>query len=37
MRLIERNSYPMGEWHIEHMQKTIVQYVAGKSNDASLH
>jgi hypothetical protein len=37
MRLIERNSYPMREWHIEHMQKTIVKYVAGISNDASLH
>jgi hypothetical protein len=37
MRLIERNSYPMREWHIEHMQKAIVKYVAGISNDASLH
>ena len=37
MRLIERNSYPLREWHIEHMQKAIVKYVAGISNDASLH
>jgi hypothetical protein len=35
--LIERNSYSMKGWYIEHMQKTIVKYVAGISNDASLH
>jgi hypothetical protein len=37
MLLIERNSYPMREWHTEHMQKTIVKYVTGISNDASLY
>lgn len=27
MRLIERNSYPMREWNIEHMQKTIYDLI----------
>ena len=24
-----QNSYPMKDWHLEHMQKTIVKYVTG--------
>jgi hypothetical protein len=27
----------MREWHTEHMQKTIVKYVTGISDDASLY
>ncbi len=31
----KNNSYPMREWHVEHMQKTIVKFVTGLSDDAS--
>jgi hypothetical protein len=24
-----KNNYPMRDWHFEHMQKTVVKYVAG--------
>jgi hypothetical protein len=27
----QSNNYPMKEWHFEHMQKTVVKYVAGLS------
>jgi hypothetical protein len=30
------NSYPMREWHVEHMQKTIIKYVTGISDTMSL-
>lgn len=30
-----QNSFPMREWHIEHMQKTVVKYVKGLSPTAS--
>ena len=26
----------MAEWHLEHMEKTIVRYVTGLSNNASM-
>jgi hypothetical protein len=29
------NSFPMMEWHVEHMEKTIVKYVRGLSENAS--
>ena len=29
------NSYPLREWHVEHMQKTIIKYVKGLAPDAS--
>jgi hypothetical protein len=29
------NNYPLREWHVEHMKKTIVKYVTGLSPDAS--
>jgi hypothetical protein len=29
------NDFPMKEWHIEHMQKTVVKYVKGISENAS--
>jgi hypothetical protein len=33
--LIQHNSYPMKEWHFKHMQKTIVKYVSGISDNAT--
>jgi hypothetical protein len=30
-----QNSFPMKEWHVEHMQKTIVKYVKGISENAT--
>jgi hypothetical protein len=29
-----QNSYPMKEWHLENMKKTIVKYVTGLSKNA---
>ena len=29
--MIQQNSYPLKDWHFEHMQKTIVKYVFGLS------
>ena len=29
------NSFPMKDWHTEHMQKTVVKYVKGLSENAS--
>jgi len=31
----QNNSYPMREWHVEHMQKIIVKFVTGLSDNAS--
>jgi len=31
-----QNSFPMTEWHLEHMEKTAVKYVTGLSNNASM-
>lgn len=30
-----QNSFPMKEWHIEHMEKTVLKYVTGLSENAS--
>jgi len=30
-----QNSFPMKEWHVEHMEKTVVKYVKGLSENAS--
>ena len=30
-----QNSYPLREWHFEHMQKTIAKYVTGISESTS--
>lgn len=30
-----RNNFLMREWHVEHMEKTIVKYVKGLSENAS--
>lgn len=29
------NSYPLREWHVEHMQKTIIKYITGLSDAMS--
>ncbi len=31
---LANNSFPMREWHVEHMEKTIVKFVTGLSEDA---
>jgi hypothetical protein len=33
--MIQQNSYPMKEWHHENMQKRVVKYVVGLSDDAT--
>ena len=33
--MIQQNSYPMKEWHRENMQKRVVKYVVGLSDDAT--
>jgi hypothetical protein len=33
--MVQHNSYPLKDWHFEHMQKTIVKYVSGLSDDAT--
>lgn len=30
-----QNRFPMKEWHVEHMQKTIIKYVKGLPENAS--
>ena len=35
MVLVEQNSYPLREWHFEHMQKTIIKYVTGISENSA--
>jgi len=30
-----QNSFPMTEWHVEHMEKTVVKYVKGLSENAT--
>jgi hypothetical protein len=33
--LTAQNSYPMREWHLENMHKTVVKYVTGLSDNAT--
>ena len=35
MSFLTQNSFPMKQWHTEHMQKTVVKYVKGVSESAS--
>ena len=30
-----QNNFPMMEWHVEHMEKTVVKFVSGLSDNAS--
>jgi hypothetical protein len=32
---LEQNSYPLREWHVKHMENTLVRFVTGLSEDAS--
>jgi hypothetical protein len=32
--LANQNSYPLKDWHFEHMQKTVLKYVSGLSENA---
>jgi hypothetical protein len=34
--MLQQNSYPMKEWHLENMKKTIVKYVTGLLDNATL-
>ena len=31
-----QNSYPMRDWHVKHMEKTVVKFVTGLSSTASM-
>jgi ABC-type Mn2+/Zn2+ transport system ATPase subunit len=31
VRLAKQNSYPLKDWHFEHMQKTVVKFISGLS------
>lgn len=35
MIFLVQNSFPMREWHVEHMEKIVTRYVKGISEDAS--
>ena len=35
MNILLQNSFPMRQWHIEHMEKTIVKYVGGLAINAT--
>ena len=32
---MEQNSFPMREWHVKHMEQTLVKFITGLSQDAS--
>ena len=32
---MEQNSYPMLEWHVKHMENTLLKFVTGLAEDAS--
>ncbi|MDR4510382.1 MAG: hypothetical protein MRJ93_01595 [Nitrososphaeraceae archaeon] len=34
--MITYNSFPMRDWHVKHMEKTIVKYISGLSTNPSL-
>ncbi len=33
--MIQYNDFPLKEWHIEHMKKTIVKFITGLSDNPS--
>ncbi len=35
MNFLVQNSFPMREWHVKHMEKTIIKFVTGLSADAN--
>lgn len=34
--MLQQNSYPTKEWHLENMKKTVVKYVTGLLDNATL-
>ena len=36
MIFLIQNSYPMREWHVNHMEKTIVKFVTGLSQNPTM-
>jgi hypothetical protein len=36
MIFLTQNSFPMREWHVKHMEKTIIKFVTGLSGNASM-
>jgi hypothetical protein len=32
--MVNQNSYPLKDWHFEHMQKTVLKFVSGLSENA---
>jgi hypothetical protein len=36
IQLLQQNSYPTKEWHLENMKKTVVKYVTGLLDNATL-
>jgi hypothetical protein len=32
---LEQNNFPMRDWHVKHMEQTLVKFVTGLSDDAS--
>ena len=32
---MKQNSYPMKEWHVEHMKNTLLKFVTGLTENAS--
>jgi hypothetical protein len=34
--MLQQNSYPKKEWHLENMKKTVVSYVTGLLDNATL-
>jgi hypothetical protein len=35
MIFLVQNSFPMREWHVKHMEKTVIKFVTGLSANAS--
>jgi hypothetical protein len=35
--MLQQNIYPMKEWHLENMKKTVVNYVIGLLDNATSH
>jgi hypothetical protein len=33
---LTQNSFPLREWHVEHMEKTVVKFVTGLSENATM-
>jgi hypothetical protein len=35
MSFLKQNSFPMREWHVKHMEQTVVRFVRGLSDNAT--